>query len=273
VLLPAAAGIVLFAAFVRRELRTDEPIFPPRLFANSIIRVGDAAIFVVGMLMFGAIVLVPVFLQLVTQVGAGSSGALLVPMLIGLALASTFSSQFMRRTGRYKGLVPAGLGLTGVGYVLLSTMTASTPPQLVAATLLVVGLGIGASVPTINVAVQNAADPRDLGVVISTVTFSRSLGGAFGAAIFWSLLLAFLTQGLSGSGLTAARSLLFQPERGALSVLGAGDHAALVSALAHAFHNVFLIGAALAAATLIVALRLREELLKTTRPSERVAST
>lgn len=271
ILAPAAACAALFAAFAARELRAADPIFPPRLFANSIVRIGDATIFLVGMLMFAAIVLVPVFLQLVSEFGAGSSGALLVPMLLGMAIASTFASQFMRRTGRYKRLLPASLGTITIAYLLLATMTAATPPQLVASLLLLLGLGLGAGVPTINVAVQNAADPRDLGVAISTVTFSRSLGGAFGAAIFWSLLLGFLGQGLSESGLAAARSILFQSERGA-TALSPSEHAGLVAALAHAFHNVFLIGAAVAAVALVVALRLREEPLKTTRPSERLAT-
>lgn len=236
--------VALFAAFVARERRAETPIFPPRLFANPIVVQGDATVFIISMLMFGAIVLVPVFLQLVGGVGAGSSGALLVPMLIGMAAASTCASQFMRRTGRYKPILPIGLTLTTVAYFLLSRMTPATSTNVVVTTLLLLGLSIGGCIPTINVAIQNSADPRDLGIAISTVTFSRSLGGAFGAAIFWSLL---------------------------LGIVGRDVETASIAVRAQGFRDVFLVGTVIAAVTMLTALRLREEPLKTTRPSERAA--
>jgi MFS family permease len=148
----------------------------------------------------------------------------------------------MRRTGRYKAILPLGLGVTTLAYALLAMMTQTTSTWTIVLVLLLLGLSMGGCIPTINVAVQNAADPRDLGIAISTVTFARSLGGAFGAALFWSLLLGFLNRDIEGATI-AARTL--------------------------AFHNVFLIGAAIAALTMLAALRMREEPLQTTRPGER----
>jgi len=246
-------AVVLFGAFVLREQRTETPVFPPRLLANRTVRTGALAVFLLAMLMLGAIVLVPVFLQLVMRVGAGSSGALLVPMLIGLALASTNASQIMRRTGRYKALLPAGL-LCAIGaYALFATLTAASPQHLVVLALVLLGLGIGTCVPTINVAVQNSADPRDLGVTVSTVTFSRSLGGAFGAAAFWALFLGFLPA----------------PGASALHDAAAAESLAVVAALTGAFHVAFSAGTGIAVFALAVVLSLKEEPLKTTRPRER----
>jgi EmrB/QacA subfamily drug resistance transporter len=265
----AVVAIAAGVGFVVREQRTDAPVFPPRLLRNRTIQIGDLAVFLIAMLMLGAIVLVPVFLQLVMTVGAGSSGALLVPMLLGLAIASTCASQTMRRTGRYKALLPVGLSFAIAAYVLFATLTATSPQHLVAFALLLLGLGIGTCVPTINVAVQNSADPRDLGVTVSTVTFARSLGGAFGAAVFWALFLGFLSAALSAAGLTGLRSLLFDPGGAALAGIAAGDRAAVVAALTGAFHHTFLFGAAIAVFALFAVLSLKEETLKTTRPRER----
>jgi EmrB/QacA subfamily drug resistance transporter len=235
----------LFAAFVRRERTIPNPVFPPRLFANAILRHGTATAFALSMLLFGAMVLVPTFLQLVVGIGAGSSGALMVPMLLGMATASTAGSQYMRRTGRYKVLLPLGLLMTTAAFVLLSTMNAGSSSAAIAWILLLLGLSVGASMPTLNIAVQNSADARDIGIAVSMVTFARSLGGAFGAAVFWALLLGVL----------------------------AGDlERTTVDARARAFHVVFLAGAALAGVILLAALRLREVPLHTERPSERMES-
>ena len=265
----AILAIAFGAGFFVREQRTETPVFPPRLLANRTIRVGNVAVLLIAMLMLGAVVLLPVFLQLVMSVGAGSSGALLVPMLIGLAIASTCASQTMRRTGRYKALLPVGLAFAITAYLLFSTLTATSPPQLVALALLLLGFGIGTCVPTINVAVQNSADPRDLGVTVSTITFSRSLGGAFGATIFWALFLGFLSSALAQSGLAGLRGVIFEPGATALAGVAAGDRAGVIAALTGAFHHTFLFGAAIAVIALFTILALKEEPLKTTRPRER----
>jgi hypothetical protein len=174
----------------------------------------------------------------------------------------------MRRTGRYKLPLPIGFAVSTLAFVLLSTMTPATTAAFISGALVLLGLSLGICMPILNVAVQNAADPRDLGVAISTVMFSRSLGGTFGVAIFWSLLLSFLGRALPG-GLTAgARNALFDGNA-RLGGLAGGARNVLVDGLAHAFHEVFLVGAGIAVLAMLLALLLREEPLKTTSPSER----
>ena len=234
------------AAFVRRELRAENPVFPVRLLRNAVVVVGTSAGFLISMLMFASMVLLPVFLQEVSGVSAGSSGALLAPMLAGMGMASITTSQIMRRTGRYKIFLPLMFSLVTAAMLLLSTMTTQTAPLRVGFYLLLLGFGLGGGVPIVNVSVQNSADPQDLGIAISTVNFTRSLGGAFGAVIFWSLLRNFL-----GAPLASASPL----------------------ALQHAFHLVFLAAAGAGVLAVILGLILREEPLKTTRPADRVATT
>ncbi|HEX3465400.1 MAG TPA: MDR family MFS transporter [Candidatus Elarobacter sp.] len=263
-----AGAAALLAAFLARELRASAPIFPPRLAANRTLRHGDAAVFLMGTLQLGALVLVLVFLQWVGGLGPGRAGALVVPLLIGMASASALSSQIMRRTGRYKALLLSGIAVTTGAYALLASMTAATAQPFVLGALFVLGLGIGSFMPTIGVAVQNAADPRDLGVAISTVVFARSLGGAFGAAIFWSLLLTFFARH-AGAPDVAARFAALLERGGRAGTLPPDAVRTVVPALAHAFHDVFLIGSAVGALALLAIVRIPEEPLKTTRPSER----
>lgn len=267
-----AFTLVVLRAFAVRESRAAEPIFPPRLLANRVIRLGSLTMFLIQMLMYAAIVLIPVFLQLVLGIGAGSAGALLIPLLVGIAISSITVSQIMRRTGRYKIVLPIGFTLAAVGYILLSTMTPATEPKMALLYVLLLGMSLGACMPVINVAVLNAADPRDIGVATSTVSFSRGLGGAFGAAIFWSLLLTFLSENLKAAGVAQAKGLLFNGGGGALSTLATADRSAIFAALGTAFHLVFLTGAGIAVLALVLSHFIPEDPLKTSRPSERAIS-
>lgn len=241
-----AVFLCFFSAFLIHELRAEDPVFPVRLLRNPVVVVGTAAGFLISLLMFASMVLLPVFLQEVAGVSAGSSGALLSPMLAGMGLASITTSQIMRRTGRYKLFMPLMFSTATLALLLLSTMTAQTPSWHVALYLLLLGMGLGGGVPIVNVCVQNAADPRDLGLAISTVNFTRSLGGAFGAVVFWTLLRTFLGEPLQGAS---------------------------IAALQHAFHLVYLVAAGVGVLAVILACLLREEPLKTTRPAERAAAT
>jgi len=203
-----AAAPLLVGGFIVQELRAAEPILPPRLFANPVISLASLTSFIVAMAMFGGIVLLPVFLQLVTGVGAGHSGVLLIPLMGGTVVGAFTSGQLMRRTGRYKAFPLIGLGMSTLAFALLATMDAVTPPAMAMAYMGLLGIGIGMSMPVMLVAVQNAAEPRDIGVATATVAFSRSLGGSFGAAILWSVLLAALGRHLAAGGTELGTALL-----------------------------------------------------------------
>jgi EmrB/QacA subfamily drug resistance transporter len=253
----------LLVAVVLQELRAAEPVLPPRLFANPVIRVASLASFIVSVSMFGGIVLLPVFLQLVTGVGAGDSGVLLIPLMGGTVVGAFTAGQRMRRTGRYKVYPLIGLAAGAGAFALLATMTEATPPTLAMVYMGVLGVGIGMSMPVMLVAVQNAAEPRDIGVATSTVAFFRSLGGSFGAAILWSLFLAALARALAGAGGGLGSDVL-QGGPEAAAHLPAAQRALLVPALVHAFHLVFAIAAAIMALSVVASLFLPERPLRTT---------
>ncbi len=256
--------MVLLAAFSLQELRAPEPIIPPRLLLNPIIRIADIIGFIASMAMFGAIMLVPVFLQLVSGVGAADSGFLLVRLMAGIVIGAYASGQLMRRSGRYRWLIFGGLPLAVVGYLLLATITATTPAPVTA--LYGLFIGIGACVPTALVAVQNASEARDIGINTALVGFFRSLGGSFGAAILWSILLDQFAGRLATAGF-ADRDLAAEVLRGgaaAILKLPADAHTIMADALAQSFRIVFIAGAIVVGLGMIAAVFLKDAPLRTT---------
>src|SRR5581483_9941904 len=113
---------------------------------------------------------------------AGRSGLLLAPLTGASVLGAFVSGQIMRGTGRYKIQPLVGLSLATLAMVLLASMRADASPLLIAGSLALFGAGVGATFPVMLVAIQNAADPRDIGAATSAVNFFRAMGGSFGAA-------------------------------------------------------------------------------------------
>jgi MFS family permease len=183
-----SAGVVLSVTFVWWEARATEPILPLRLFGNRIFSVASAIGFVVGFAMFGAIVFLPVYLQIVRGVSPTQSGLELLPLMGGLFVASVSSGRRITTTGRYKRFPIAGTALTAAGLGLLSTLGAHTPYWRTALFMVTLGLGIGLVMQVLVLATQNSVDRRDMGVATSSATFFRSMGGTFGTAIFGSVL-------------------------------------------------------------------------------------
>jgi EmrB/QacA subfamily drug resistance transporter len=267
----AAAGAVLTALFIGQELRVAEPLLPPRLFADRVVRVASVASFITSMAMFGAMVFVPVFLQVVMELGASRSGLLVIPLMAGTVVGAYSAGQVMRATGRAKRLPLTGLVVVALAFVLLATATRSTPPALAMAYMAAIGVGFGLVLPAMLVSVQNAAEPRDIGAATSSVNFFRSLGGSFGVSLLWSvLLIAFAGAVPPGSGI-GPEALRGGPE--ALAAAAPETRALLSAALSGAFQVLFIVSAGLAALAFLVTLRLEDRALRTTPAQARAGGT
>jgi EmrB/QacA subfamily drug resistance transporter len=259
----AAAGAVLLAAFVVQERRAAEPILPLRLFRNPVFDVSAAVLFVVGVAMFGGIIYLPVFLQIVTGASATNSGLLLLPLMVGIIGASIASGRTITRTGRYKVFPIVGTAVMTAGFVLLSRMDVHTTRTAASLAMVVLGLGLGMVMQVLILVVQNSAEPRDLGTATSAATFFRSMGGSFGVAIFGAILTNRLAWYLPrlvparalGAGIDA-QALQQSPSR--IRALPGPVRDGVVQAVAHAIHAVFLIGVPVVASAFLIVLFLRE---------------
>jgi EmrB/QacA subfamily drug resistance transporter len=216
----SAAGVALTVAFLAWERRAPEPILPLRLFRDSIFRVGTSASFILGTAMFGAIVFLPLFLQVATGATATTSGLQLLPLMVGLLITSIASGRRIARTGRYRFWPIAGMTTGVLGMYLLSLMEADVGRFETSGYMLVLGIGIGMVLQTLVLAVQNTVAYTDLGVATSATSFFRSLGGAFGVAVFGAVfnarlsdnLAPLLPPGAAGLG-DGAERLLNSPEQ------------------------------------------------------------
>ncbi|WP_433435533.1 MDR family MFS transporter [Nonomuraea sp. CA-141351] len=180
----AVAGLVLTTAFVVWEHRASEPILPPRLMADPVVAVSSGLALLSGVAMFGAVVYLPGYLQIVKGQSATQSGLALVPLTIGIIVSSALSGQLVSRTGRYKVHPIAGAVVLAAGLWLLSRVEADTSMPVLLSFTVVVGLGMGLFIQVPLIATQNAVRPGDIGVASSVIAFFRTLGGAMGTALF-----------------------------------------------------------------------------------------
>ncbi len=183
-----ASGLFLTLAFLWQENRAAEPILPLRLFKNHTFSLTSALGFIIGAGMFGAIVMLPLYLQVVKGNSATEAGLKLIPLMIGIVSMSIFSGKKISATGKYKIYPILGTGIMTFGLILMATLNENTSFAVLSIYAVLVGAGLGLSMQTIVIALQNSVDFQDMGIATSSNTFFRSLGGAFGTAIFGTIL-------------------------------------------------------------------------------------
>jgi len=142
-------------------------------------------------------VYLPQYLQVVKNTSATRSGLQITPLMFGLVLTSVLSGRLITRIGRYKVFPVLGTAITVVAFWLLSHVSVTTSLTMLSVWMLVLGVGVGATMQVIVLAVQNAVDYRDMGTATSSNTFFRTMGGAFGTAIFGAILTNRLTANLT----------------------------------------------------------------------------
>jgi len=187
-----ALAAVALAAFYAVERRAREPIVPFELFRHPTFTVSTLTGFLLAFGMFGAIVYVPLLYQGVLGIPATNSGLLITPMMFGLVSASIVTGQLMVRIRRYRYIGTAGIALAAAGLFSLGRVTPATPEIDVVRDLVILGIGLGATMPLYINAVQSALPAAMTGVVTSQVQFWRNIGGTVGVAIMGSILAARL---------------------------------------------------------------------------------
>jgi EmrB/QacA subfamily drug resistance transporter len=192
VLIAGIGGFVLTAAFVLWQLRAPEPLVPMRLFSNRVFTVTSAIGFVIGFAMFGAIVFLPLYLQLVQGVSPTKAGLMLLPMMVGIMIASVGVGQIIARIGRYKVFPIIGTFLGTVAMLLFSRVAVDTPYWKLSIPMFLLGFGLGCCMQVLLLAVQNSVPRNQIGVATSGNTFFRSIGGSFGVAIMGAIMTSSL---------------------------------------------------------------------------------
>ncbi|MGN7186400.1 MDR family MFS transporter [Microbacterium enclense] len=210
-------GALGILAFVIAETKMkDDALIPLKLFRSPTFSMATVIGVLVGFGMFGAMLTLPLYLQLVLGSTPTQSGLEMLPMILGLMIASIASGQIIARTGRYRLFPILGTALMSVGFFLLTFLKYDSPYWQVAIAMLVIGLGLGQLMQTLTIASQNSVGVRDMGVATSGSTFFRQIGGTLGTAVLLSLLFTLMPSNIVGSfgdraTLTDALDAAFDP--------------------------------------------------------------
>ncbi|WP_416446077.1 MDR family MFS transporter [Leucobacter sp. HNU] len=212
-------------AFVLIEIAMkNDAIIPMRLFRSSPFSMATVIGVLVGFGMFGAMMTIPLYMQIVIGLNPTESGLAMLPMVLGLMISSMAAGQITARTGKYGFFPRTGTIVTAAGFLVLAFVTDTTPVWYLMTGMFVVGLGLGQLMQSLTMASQNAVEAPDMGVATSAATFFRQIGGTLGTAIMLSVLFTLLPTNIQHA--TADRH-----------TLDAGLNAALNPAVATAPEN------------------------------------
>lgn len=261
IMLGAAAALAVLAVVAERIAH--DPILPPRLFRNPTFVLTSFISICVGMAMFGAMIYMPQYLQIVKGMSPTASGLMTLPLVLGMLITSTGSGQIVTRSGRYKLFPVIGMVCIAVAMYLLSRLHTDSSELLIGADLALLGVGMGLTLQILILAAQNAAAPADLASTTSGVSFFRNLGGAMGVAAFGAILTNRvadeIASGLRAAGLpmpTGASGELGSPEE--IQKLPEPLHGIIQDAFTKAMEAVFLVGVPVAVIGFIAVLALKE---------------
>jgi EmrB/QacA subfamily drug resistance transporter len=197
-----AVGFVLF--LLAERAYGDEALLPLRLFRNRTFTIGGVGSIVMGAGMFGGILLLPQYLQIVHGSSATAAGLQMIPLVAGIMTGAMSSGIAISRTGKYKVFPLVGIAFMVIALVSMSfVVDADTSVWTLVPFMVLLGVGLGFNFQPVILAVQNSVSPREMGVATSSVTFFRQMGGTIGVAAFLSILFTRLPTDI-GNAVTSA---------------------------------------------------------------------
>jgi EmrB/QacA subfamily drug resistance transporter len=275
-LLSITAAIVLILLFIFQESRAKEPILPLTLFKNHTFSVTSIMAFIIGAGMFGTIIMLPLYFQIVKGDSATSAGLKLIPFMIGIVTMSIVSGKLITKHGHYKRFPIIGLALMTIGLAMLATLTETTSFWKLAIYAILIGAGLGLSMQTIVIALQNSVEFRDLGVATSANTFFRSIGATMGVALFGTVYASRLAHNLPIEveklrvsnpaalvGATPEKFEALKDNTAVLQTFAPELQAGIINAFVNSFQVVFLTSVPITIIGFFIAFMLRETPLRT----------
>ena len=252
----AALAVISLLAFIRIEMSAAEPILPMWLFQMNVFWVTSIIGFIVGAALFGAITFVPIYLQIAKGATPTGSGLMLIPMTVGILLASTLAGQYMGRTGKYWILPVIGMTTLLTGMLLLTQLQRDTGTAMFSFSLLMVGLGMGCIFPVVTTAVQNAVPREAMGTATAAGIMVRQTGGALGVAAFGALFSQRLLTGLGDAAASLEGGAELGPQT--MARLSPEMQTQVATAVINAIAPIYWIAAAMAAVGLGFSFLLKE---------------
>ncbi|WP_370131804.1 MDR family MFS transporter [Streptacidiphilus sp. EB103A] len=226
------AGVVAWILVERRM--GDAALIPMRLFGNKVFSQTSVLSVLVGMGMFGGMLMIPQYLQIVKGASPTKSGLLMLPLMLGMMSASIATGQLTSRTGRYKIFPVIGTALLVVAMLLFHfEVQWNTPLLETMVFMLLFGIGLGLTMQTLTLSVQNAVPAKDMGVATASSTFFRQLGATAGTAIFLSVLFSTVGGKINNAFTAAAKTPQFQQALNNPAIAGKAGNQPVVQMIQH----------------------------------------
>ena len=227
----AIGAVGLVALILVERAMGEDAIIPLRLFRSRVFSMATILGVLVGFGMFGAMLTIPLYLQIVTGLTPTESGFAMIPMIVGLMIAAIGSTQILSRTGKYRIFPVTGTFSTAVGFLILTFLTVDKPLWFLMLGMFFIGLGLGQLMQTLTLASQGSVAPHQMGVATSASAFFRQIGGTLGVAILLSVLFSALPGNIvkataNEQTLSAALDAALDP-----SVAGASSNQAIMAQL------------------------------------------
>jgi hypothetical protein len=185
-LVPALGAIVAVVALLRQQRRTTSPILPPSLLPEPVVRAGVVGALFAGGLLYALSAYVPLWMMRQVHADALTSGAALVPLLVGWAFGSTFGVRVLLRWGM-RASVGGGFAIAAVGAAALALVAVGGLAVTYAyAALALLGLGLGPAASTSMIAPQSHVAWQYRGMMTSSIYAARMLGGSVAVAALGS---------------------------------------------------------------------------------------
>jgi len=255
----AGASLAAGAAFLWRERRAPEPLLPLALLRLPAVPAALATSFLFGFANFGIGIFIPLFAVTVAGATATAAGLRLMPVTLGMFLASMFVGRRIAAHGRFRRFPPIGLAFFAAGLLLYSTLRADSQPALPFLYAFVAGIGSGMINPVVTYALQHAVPSDSLGIATALPAFFRSIGQSVGTALLGAVLVARLDRHLAAlapeAGLRAV-SLRASPQE--IHALGSPLEGAVIEAFRQSLGDVFLCMVLFLGLAFAAALRLRD---------------
>ena len=259
-------GLVLLAAAVYVEAKVAvDPIVPLRLFADRTITLATIASTMIGLAMFGSTVYLSQYFQTARGMTPTEAGLMSIPMVGGLFVSSIVSGRIITASGRWKRWLVGGMALVVVGLALLGTLDERTSLVVVGLFMAILGVGMGATMQNLLLAVQNNVALSEMGAASAVVAFFRSMGGSIGVSALGALLghqvADKVSSGLAALGVATDRHQTHSiPD---LASLPEPVRAVFQSAFGQSFGEIFLVAAPFAVVALVCVALIREVPLRT----------
>jgi predicted MFS family arabinose efflux permease len=261
-------GVLLLVAAVVVELRAKEPIIPLHLFRDRTTSLATFASVMIGVAMFGSTVYLSQYFQVAHGMTPTHAGLMTIAMVGGLMVSSLTTGRIISRTGRWKRYLVGGMVLVIIGLLLLGTIDDTTSLVRVGVFMAVLGVGLGATMQNLVLAVQNNTAQKDMGAASSVVAFFRSMGGSIGVSALGAVLSHHVshdvTAGLARLGVKTGATSDSPTAIPDMSTLPGPVRHVFEAAFGQATGTIFMIAAPCAAIAFLAVLFIREVPLRTT---------